>query len=122
MYRSWIFLGAVYAAIGVGLGAFAAHALKDMLSEYHQEVFNTANRYQFIHSFGLIIIGIIQYQLGYNLNISGWSFFWGIALFCGSLYVIALADIRWIGAITPIGGILFIVGWIWLAFQVYRGN
>ena len=96
MYRSWIFLGAVYAAIGVGLGAFAAHALKDILSEYHQEVFDTANRYQFIHSFGLIIIGIIQYQLGYNLNISGWSFFWGIA-FCGSLYVIALAiSVGWV--------------------------
>lgn len=110
--------GAIVLALGVALGAFGAHGLANVLSEEQLSVFNTGVRYHFYHGFGMLIIGILL-QLNFNpkLRWAGWAFLIGIFLFSGSVYVLACRDLlgisswTWIGAITPFGGLSFIIGW-----------
>ena len=126
MQRHWIFFGAIFAALAVGLGAFGAHGLDGFLKERHgsdPELFlrrmdnwGTAALYQMHHSLGLIVVGLIAlFRPSKWLNVAGWCFLAGILLFSGSLYVLVLTEIRVLGAITPLGGVSFILGWIALA-------
>ena len=103
------------------MGAFGAHALKGKLSEYSISVFNKAVLYQMFHS-AAIILTVIMNQI-YNSNqfsICGWIFVMGIVLFSGSLYLLSITGIKWLGAITPIGGILFIVSWFIMFYVVLK--
>ena len=118
--RSWIIMGSLHMALAVILGAFAAHALKSMLDEYSTDIYKTGNFYHFIHALALIMVGVLQQQFNLDLTISGFSFFIGMVLFSGSLYSIALTGVKGLGAITPIGGLLFIIGWAYMAIQFYK--
>lgn len=118
--RIWIIAGSLHMVLAVILGAFAAHALKSVLDEYSIDVYKTGNFYHFIHSIALIMVGLLQHQFDVDLMLSGYSFFLGMVIFSGSLYFLALTGIKGLGAITPIGGLLFILGWGWLAIQFYK--
>ena len=120
--RSWIIMGSLHMALAVILGAFAAHALKSMLNEYSTDIYKTGNFYHFIHALALIMVGVLQQQFDIKLTISGFSFFIGMVLFSGSLYSIALTGVKGLGAITPIGGLLFIIGWAYMAIQFFKSS
>ena len=120
--RSWIIMGSLHMALAVILGAFAAHALKSMLDEYSTDIYKTGNFYHFIHALALIMVGVLQQQFDLDLTISGFSFFIGMVIFSGSLYSIALTGVKGLGAITPIGGILFIIGWAYMAIQFFKSS
>lgn len=107
-------LGAILAAIAVAGGAFASHALKDRLSERALEIFETGTRYQMNHSLALLLVALFlsQSQAGQSSLIgAGIAFLVGIVLFSGSLYALALSGIKILGAITPLGGVAFLIGW-----------
>jgi uncharacterized membrane protein YgdD (TMEM256/DUF423 family) len=114
----FIIAGAVNAAIAVMLGAFGAHALKEKLSEHYLAIWETAVQYQMFHALGLIAIGILMSSslIGPipQLTWAGWLLLAGIIIFSGSLYILSLTGIGVLGAITPIGGVAFIIGWIML--------
>ena len=114
----FIIAGAVNAAIAVIFGAFGAHALKERLTEKYLAIWETAVQYQMFHALGLIIIGILMSSslLGpiTQLNWAGYLLLAGIIIFSGSLYVLSFTGIGILGAITPIGGVAFIAGWIML--------
>ena len=121
MNNSWIFLGSISCALCVIIGAFGAHGLKDILSEYGKNVYEKGNLYHFFHSIALIVNGLLTENFNHlNFNFSGYLFSLGIILFSGTLYALAITDIKILGAITPIGGICFIVGWIYIALQFYN--
>ena len=103
--------------LAVALGAFGAHALKGKLDDYALGVFDTAVQYHFYHSFALLAVGVIALSQPQTvmLKSSGWLFFIGILIFSGSLYLLSFSGIRWLGAITPLGGLAFIGGWACLA-------
>ena len=119
--KGFLMLGAILAASGVAAGAFGAHALKEILDASMLQVFETATRYVMYHAFGLCIVSwAIDRYPAQRLEKSGWLFLLGILLFSGSLYVVSLAGIRWVGAVTPIGGLAFMAGWILLGWGVWR--
>jgi uncharacterized membrane protein YgdD (TMEM256/DUF423 family) len=121
MAKLFISLGAFTMALAVGLGAFGAHALKNKLTPYLIDVYKTGVDYHFYHALGLLAIGIIARH--YNspiIFVAGWALFTGIVIFSGSLYLLALTNIKWLGAITPIGGLSFIVGWVLLFWGIYK--
>ena len=120
--RSWIIMGSLHMALAVILGAFAAHALKIMLDEYSTDIYKTGNFYHFIHALALIMVGVLQQQFDLDLTISGFNFFIGMVIFSGSLYSIALTGVKGLGAITPIGGLLFIIGWAYMAIQFFKSS
>jgi len=117
MDRTFLLIGAVLGFLGVALGAFAAHALKSRLSAEMLAVFETGVRYQMYHAFAVLIVAAAIGHIGNArlLVIAGWFFFAGILLFSGSLYALALTSVRILGAITPVGGLLFLIGWACLA-------
>lgn len=122
MYKTFILIGAMLGALSVGIGAFGAHGLKSMLETAGRtDTFETAVKYQFYHTFAILLVGLLL-QKGENslLNISGWLFLAGIIVFSGSLYALCFTGIRWLGAITPIGGVAFIAGWLLLAWAVWK--
>jgi uncharacterized membrane protein YgdD (TMEM256/DUF423 family) len=120
MARNFFLLGAVFAALGVAAGAFGAHSLKGMVSADMLVVFETAVRYQMYHALALLIVGgMLTHPFERTMRVAGWCFVVGIVLFSGSLYVVALMGIRWFGAVTPIGGVAFLAGWIALAWNVW---
>ncbi len=111
MDPSFFRMGAALCFLAVALGAFGAHALKDTLALHTMtEVWNKAVLYQFVHALALLILA----ALPGGGRPAGWFFFGGIVLFSGSLYLLALTNIRWLGAITPLGGLCFLAGWITL--------
>ena len=113
--------GAVLALLGVAFGAFGAHGLRAILSEHMLEVFHTGVRYQMYHAFGLIISGAAFAHRALPLfRWATWAFLIGIVLFSGSLYVLSLSGVRWLGAITPLGGLFFIAGWFLLAIGFWK--
>ena len=119
--QRFLTLGSILAGLGVAAGAFGAHALKDILDPPMLQVFETATRYVMYHAFGLCIVSwAIDRYPEQRLEKSGWLFLIGILLFSGSLYVVSLAGIRWVGAVTPIGGLAFMIGWLLLAWGVWR--
>ena len=119
--QRFLILGTVFAGSGVAAGAFGAHALKEILDPPSLQVFDTATRYQMYHALGLCIVSwAIDRYPEQRLEQVGWLFAVGILLFSGSLYVVALAGIRWLGAATPIGGLAFLSGWILLGWRIWR--
>ena len=114
MLNLTIALGAINALIAVAAGAFAAHGLKNTLSPEHLDTFKTAADYQMIHGIGLILIGLLNKcdlkdDSKRSNNISAWLMLAGIILFSGSLYLLTLSGVRWLGVITPFGGICFLL-------------
>ena len=121
MERLFVILGALSAAIGVGAGAFGAHALRARLEPRLLEVFETGARYQMYHAVALVLVGWAASRWPGSLTTaSGWLMVAGTVFFSGSLYALALTDIRVLGAITPIGGVCFIAGWLCLAVAAMR--
>jgi uncharacterized membrane protein YgdD (TMEM256/DUF423 family) len=123
--KFFIQTGALLGLIGVGLGAFGAHALRKMLEETGRSAtFETAVKYQFYHALALVLVGVLMQLLAQNpmalkyLNYAGLSFLGGVLIFSGSLYVLCFTGITWLGAITPIGGVLMIAGWGLLLWAV----
>ena len=113
----WLRLGALSAALAVAAGAFGAHALRDRLSEPMLAIFETGARYQMYHALALVGIGLLAMAAPRRraLAVAGWSFLIGTVLFSGSLYALATTGERRLGAITPLGGLAFLVGWLALA-------
>lgn len=121
MERIFVILGALSAAIGVGAGAFGAHALRARLEPRMLEVFETGARYQMYHAVALVLVGWAASRWPGSLTTaSGWLMVAGTVFFSGSLYAMALTDIRALGAITPIGGVCFIAGWLCLTVAAIR--
>jgi uncharacterized membrane protein YgdD (TMEM256/DUF423 family) len=126
--RSYLFacLGALFAAASVAAGAFGAHALKAILDPPMLAVYETAARYQMYHAVGLFVVAWLSGSTASTLVAkAGWFFCAGILLFSGSLYVVALAGVKWMGALTPLGGLSFIAGWscvAWVAWHAGRGQ
>ena len=120
MAKLFILLGSLNAMLVVVLGAFGAHGLKSRLSGDMMSVYQTAVQYHCYHALGLILIGIIAFHLPTSgwLRWSGWTMFAGILVFSGSLYLLALTQTRWLGMITPVGGLTFIISWLLLARAV----
>lgn len=118
MERLFVMIGAFSGAIGVGAGAFGAHALRAKLEPRMLEVFETGARYQMYHAIALLgVAWACNRWPGSLTTAAGWLFVAGTVFFSGSLYALALTDIRSLGAITPIGGVCFIAGWICLALS-----
>ncbi len=116
-------MGAIFGMLTVGLGAFGAHALKTILDNYGQGIWEKAVFYQAIHSLLLLILpGLSHYMTPKELNISGYMIIIGILLFSGSLYLLAISGKKYFGAITPIGGVAFIAGWSWLAYALFKAT
>ena len=112
MDRTFLFIGALAGFLGVAFGAFGAHGLRSRLSPDMLAVFETAVRYQMYHALALLLTAALAARSdGWLVSMAGWSFTAGILVFSGSLYVLALTGITMFGAITPIGGLAFLLGW-----------
>ncbi|MBS1738490.1 MAG: DUF423 domain-containing protein [Bacteroidetes bacterium] len=129
MNRKFLISGILLSALSVALGAFAAHGLKQVVSDYAVQIFETGVRYQFYHAFALILTGILYSEAKHKMaKWSGYLFIAGIILFSGSLYALTfikaavLPGYNWVGAITPLGGLCFILGWLVLAFSLRRAK
>jgi uncharacterized membrane protein YgdD (TMEM256/DUF423 family) len=115
MDRTFLLVGALAGFIGVAFGAFAAHALRSRLSPEMLGVFETGVRYQMYHAFAILIVALAAARLdGWLVRGAGWAFTAGIVLFSGSLYALALTGVTILGAITPVGGLAFLIGWLLL--------
>lgn len=119
MIKLFLMAGSLFCMLSVVLGAFAAHGLKSRVSEYAIGVFKTAAEYQMVHGLALIAVAILI-KWGLNLTAAGWFFIAGTLLFSGSLYLLAITGWKWLGPITPLGGLCFIVGWLVILVQVAR--
>jgi uncharacterized membrane protein YgdD (TMEM256/DUF423 family) len=114
-------LGSFFAGSAVAAGAFGAHFLKNILDASMLTVFDTATRYQMYHALGLgIVAGAVDRYPEKGLEPAGWFFVVGILLFSGSLYGVSLTGMRWLGAVTPVGGAAFLIGWILLGYRAWR--
>jgi len=122
MDRLFMVIAALSGALSVALGAFGAHALEARLSADLLGTFETGVRYQFYHTLALLaVVAAIGRWPASNLPvIAGWLFIAGIVVFSGSLYLLVMTGTRWLGAITPIGGVAFIAGWLLLALAAWR--
>jgi len=120
--KSLLISGSILMALAVAFGAFGAHVVQEMLSPDRFEVYQTAVEYHFYHALGLILLGGISLHLPDSamLRWSGRMLLAGILIFSGSLYLLTLTDTGWFGAITPIGGLAFIAGWLLLAIAVFK--
>jgi uncharacterized membrane protein YgdD (TMEM256/DUF423 family) len=119
MSKILIAAGAINGALAVAAGAFGAHGLRSRLEPRALEIFETAARYHMYHALAMILAALIAIQAP-GARTAGWLFQAGIAIFSGSLYALALTDVKVLGAITPIGGLAFLAGWIWLAVSALR--
>ena len=121
MERRFLGLGALSAGIAVGAGAFGAHALRDVVTADRLAVWETAARYQMYHALALLVVAYLAGQKTAGpARLSGWLFVAGTFLFSGSLYALTLTGITLLGAITPLGGLAFLAGWLVLAWGVWR--
>ena len=119
--RTILLAGAIFMALAVLLGAFGAHALKKVLSPDMLAIYKTGVEYQFYHALGLLLIGVIGFHIRSRyLQWAGLFISIGIIIFSGSLYVLTLSGIKALGAITPIGGLSFVAGWIFLAITIWK--
>ena len=123
MDRIFLIVGAVLGFLGVALGAFAAHGLKTRLETLQLQTFETGVRYHMYHALALMACAWAAARWpGAAANASGWLFLGGVVLFSGSLYVLALTEVKWVGAVTPFGGVLLLAGWAALALSAIRGT
>lgn len=121
MSKPILMTASVLLALAVAIGAFGAHGLKAHLSQEMLQTYRTGVEYHFYHALGLLLIGVLSVL--YPSNLLNWSAFLltlGIILFSGSLYLMAITGIKWLGAITPIGGLSFIAGWVFLFLSVWK--
>lgn len=124
MTRIFFLLGSISAFLGVALGAFGAHGLQDRLAALDTaDAFETGVRYHLIHALALLAVSWATTRWpGDAVSAAGWLFVAGTLLFSGSLYVLGVTGVRWLGAITPFGGVAFLAGWVALAWGVLRGQ
>ena len=122
MHKLFLIIGSISGGLAVMIGAFGAHALKNLLeSSGRTDTFETAVKYQFYHALALILLGILMLNLKHDLfNYAGYSFLFGTIIFSGSLYVLCLTGITKFGMITPIGGLFLILGWALLLAGVIK--
>ena len=121
MDRLFFALGAISGGLAVAAGAFGAHALKSLLSADALAIYDTASRYQMFHALALLGAAWAATRWpGRAIRLAGWCFVAGSVLFSGSLYLLALTGTRWLGAVTPLGGVLLILGWGLLAYGAGR--
>lgn len=119
----WLALGALSGFLAVALGAFGAHGLKDRLTPELMTIYQTGAHYHLAHAIALALVGVAaRQQTSAALHVAGWGFAVGTLIFSGSLYALAITDIRQLGAITPIGGVAFMVGWIALAIAGFSAK
>ncbi len=123
MDRLFAMAGAVMALLAVTLGAFGAHALRARVSPEDLIIFETGVRYQMYHALGLFVVAWAASRWpGATVHAAGWLFMVGILIFSGSLYLLVLTGTRWLGAITPLGGVAMILGWGLLAWGIFQGR
>lgn len=114
MVKLFMAIAASLGGLSVILGAFASHALKERLSDRSLEIWETGTKYQMYHSLALLLIALLLSRsetASVTMTAAGFAFIIGIVLFSGSLYSLSLSGVKWLGAITPLGGVAFIVGW-----------
>jgi len=129
MHRGFLKIGVILTALAVMLGAFGAHGLRPLLTDKELVSYETAVRYQFYHSFALLITGILYREFKSRfISWAGWTFCIGLLIFSGSLYLLTIMRLshqqgyEWLGAITPLGGICFVLGWIFLLIGIAQKN
>jgi uncharacterized membrane protein YgdD (TMEM256/DUF423 family) len=120
---NWTAVGSLLMALAVCLGAFGAHGLKNRLDAYSMTVYEKAVFYHFIHALGILLVSLLARTNA--ISVAGqarvaWLLLIGIVIFSGSLYALAISGVRMLGAITPIGGLAFILGWLVLAYEAFR--
>ena len=121
MAKFCLLLASFLGFLSVALGAFGAHALKARLDEYHLGVFQTGVQYQFFHAFALALTGLLLLRGDHPLlRAAGWAFATGVVIFSGSLYLLALTKVKTWGAVTPLGGLSFLVGWFLLTVAIAK--
>lgn len=123
MFKAFLMIAALLGGVSVAAGAFASHALKEKLAERSLEIFETAARYQMYHALALLAVALLLNRTEVAptlLTISGWAFIVGVLLFCGSLYTLSLSGIKVLGAVAPLGGLAFLVGWGCLAVAAWN--
>ena len=122
MYKFFSLLGCILAALAVIMGAFGAHGLKAQLRNEMMTVYKTAVDYHEFHALALILIGVLAERWSSSglATWAGTSLIVGILLFSGSLYLLSILGVRWLGVITPFGGMAFILGWVLLALAVWH--
>ncbi|MEK8126848.1 DUF423 domain-containing protein [Paenibacillus filicis] len=122
MNRVFVTVGSLFGFLSVALGAFGAHALKASLTADMLANYQTGVQYQMMHALGIIGVGLASLALGRSraLQWAGWSMIIGIIIFSGSLYALSLSGIKMLGAITPIGGVAFLLGWLCLAAAAWK--
>ncbi len=119
----FIILAAINAFLAVALGAFGAHGLEGRVSERMIEIWKTGVTYQMFHAGGLFVVALLMDRFSSTglLNGAGWSFLIGIILFSGSLYILTLSGVKILGAITPLGGVAFLIGWVLIIVAAVKG-
>lgn len=121
MERIFIAIAGILGATGVAAGAFGAHALRERLDPDLLRVWNTAAEYHLLHAVALLgVAWLAQRSPGTATSVAGWALIVGVVLFSGSLYTMALSGVRWLGAITPLGGLAFIIGWVAIVVASFR--
>jgi uncharacterized membrane protein YgdD (TMEM256/DUF423 family) len=119
--KTWLIVSALLGFLGVAAGAFGAHGLRGRLEPRDLEIFETAVRYQLVHALALgLVAALAGSRASGALNGAGWAFTIGVGVFSGSLYALVLTQTRWLGAITPLGGVAMLVGWILLGVHALR--
>lgn len=122
MDRTFVALASLFGFLGVAAGAFGAHALRASLTPADLEIFETGVRYQLVHALALLAAAWVATRWpGSAATASGWLFTVGIVVFSGSLYLLVLSGQRWLGAVTPLGGLAFLAGWFALGWAALRG-
>ncbi len=123
MERTFLIMGSLSGALAVALGAFGAHGLRSVLSPDLLATYETGVRYHMYHALALLAVALVatRWPATGLLSAAGWLFVAGTVLFSGSLYLLAFTSARWLGAITPFGGVAFIAGWLCLALVAFRG-
>jgi uncharacterized membrane protein YgdD (TMEM256/DUF423 family) len=121
VFQRLVLSGCLLAGLGVAAGAFGAHMLKSVLDPPMLAVYDTATRYQLYHAFGMVLAGFaVRLCNDARCALAGWMFAVGILLFCGSLYAVSLMGLRWLGAVTPLGGVAFLIGWGLLGWRAWK--
>ncbi len=121
MTKTILVTAAILLALGVMIGAFGAHGLKSRVTPDLLQVYKTGVEYHFYHALGLLLIGVLSFSMPSSyLNMAALFLFAGILIFSGSLYLLAITEIKWIGAVTPLGGLSFIVGWVLFVIAIVK--
>lgn len=122
--KSWLIFGSIGMALAIAAGAFGAHGLKKVLAPEQMNIYETAVHYHVYHALGLLVVGLLTLHFPSTplLRWSGQLMLVGLVLFSGSLYALSLSGYRWLGAITPVGGIAFLAAWVLLAVAVAKAK